>query len=111
MVRNQRPFHIDINETIRLRHEAAGLLLRLEANQRANEQVCAEIGKRDAMRCITGRSAIERAIETTRGMIRDMDHLLSRFAEDSDDADGRFTSIEVEQAHSAQQAGQLVESR
>jgi hypothetical protein len=81
MVRNQQLLHFNIEETIRLRREADRLLARLEADRQTSEQVNAEIGKHDAMRSITGRSAIERAIDMTRGMIRDMDHLLEEAAE------------------------------
>lgn len=108
MVRNHRPLDIDINQTLRLRREAAGLLRRLQANQQSNEQVCAEIGKRDAMRSVTGCSAIERAIETTRGMIRDMDHLLREFADEFGEAPVDPSSTADEHTHHAKE---LVESR
>lgn len=113
MVRNQRPIHTDINQTMRLRREAACLLRRLQANQQAHEQFCADTGKRDAMRFITGCSAIERAIETTRGMIRSIDDLLQEVADQLGDPDCDFTANHVEHEHIdlAPHETQLVQSR
>ncbi len=52
-----------------LRNEAARLLEQLRANRADSEQRLAELGQRDAVKLVTGRSAIERAIDTTRELI------------------------------------------
>jgi hypothetical protein len=113
MVKNLQRVNIDINHAVLLRREAVGLLRRLEKNREAAERVCAETGKRDAMRFVTGCSAIERAIETTRGMIRNMDHLLEDIAETYGDTEGDLTSNHAARTPNAPhvELEHLVESR
>lgn len=78
MVRNQhRLGSLHVHEARRLRSEADELLQRLLDNRNASERRHAEAGWRDAMKYITGRSALEEAICTTRDMITHMDALLS----------------------------------
>jgi len=112
MVKNQQTLPIDVDQAFRLRTEAAGLLQRLEESQRASEQICAEAGKRDAMRFVTGCTAIEHAIEATRAMIRRMDHLLQEAEEQFGDSSIAFdVSVKAPGEHTDEHAEQLVESR
>ncbi len=62
--------------TFQLRRQADELLQRLIVGREQSEQRLMECGRRDAIKCVTGRSAIDEAIETTRSMIREMDAML-----------------------------------
>ena len=64
-------------EASMLRREAHELLNRLVANRDVTERRLQETGRRDPIRTVTGTTAIERAIASTRGMIADMDVLLA----------------------------------
>lgn len=60
-----------------LRQQADGLLKRLLADRELSEQRLAASGKRDPIKTVTGVTALERAIASTRSMIADMDLLLA----------------------------------
>lgn len=79
MVKNSHTqFELDGNAegTRQLRREADLLLQRLIAGHQQCERRAAETGRHDAIKCITGRSALENAIHTTKAMIHDMDAML-----------------------------------
>jgi hypothetical protein len=63
-------------QTIEIRGQATDLLHRLIADQRRCEQRLAQGGGRDPLKSLTGRSAIDRAIDETRRLITDMDCML-----------------------------------
>jgi hypothetical protein len=65
-----------VEQTARVRTQASHLLDRLIVGRQASERRHAEAGRDDPMKSVTGASAFETAIDTTRGMIRDMDELL-----------------------------------
>jgi hypothetical protein len=60
-----------------LRRQADDLLQRLMADRETSEQRLAVSGKRDPLKTVTGSTAIERAIQDTRGMIAEMDLMLA----------------------------------
>lgn len=79
MVKNQHCEQIDAGcalEAARLRRQADALLQQLVSGREQCEQRLADTGRRDAIKCVTGRSALDDAIATTRTMIEDMDNLL-----------------------------------
>jgi len=79
---NQQLHPADADETIQLREQADVLLQRLIDSRSQSEQRFAENGQRDAIKCVTGRSALEDAIEKTRCMIQNMDALLDDMQSD-----------------------------
>jgi hypothetical protein len=72
----QDPRAQQIALSMRTRDQAEGLLNRLIAERGAAEQRLAEHGRHDPIKDLTGASAFDRAIETTRRMISHMDDLL-----------------------------------
>ena len=64
-------------EASTLRRQANDLLQRLLADRDTSEQRLAISGKRDPLKTVTGSTAIERAIQDTRGMIAEMDLILA----------------------------------
>lgn len=64
-------------EAAKLRTQAAELLERLLEGREMSERRAAETGKRDPMKFITGHTALESAIASTRQMIADLDALLA----------------------------------
>ena len=65
-------------ETADMRQQAAALLSRLIADRDQSEQRHAEQGKRDPLKSITGRSALDNAILATRELIVRLDELLAQ---------------------------------
>jgi hypothetical protein len=65
-----------LTETVRVRDQAHLLLCHLEASRRMSQRRCIDSGQRDPIATVTGRSAVEAAIATTRQMIACMDDLL-----------------------------------
>jgi len=63
-------------DAAQLRQQASNLLNRLVADRDACEQRAAEAGRRDPIKSITGRTALDGAIASTRAMIEQMDMLL-----------------------------------
>lgn len=78
---------LSVAEATRLRKQASELLERLVADRDQSEKRCAESGKRDPMKFITGRTALENAIASTREMIVNMDNLLVRMQGELDGAE------------------------
>lgn len=63
-------------EAAKLRIQAGELLQRLIDGREMSERRAAETGKRDPMKFITGHTALENAIASTRQMIDELDALL-----------------------------------
>ena len=85
MLTETEPNHLTLAEAQRLRQQAGELLNRLIADRDACERRAADTGKRDPMKFITGRTALENAITTARDMIGQMDSLLSNLQGDAAD--------------------------
>lgn len=77
MVSNTEPNRMSLNEATQLRKQAGALLDRLIADRELSERRSAETGKRDPMKFITGRTALDGAIASTREMIGQVDSLLA----------------------------------
>ncbi len=69
---------VDVDGLLGLRERAHRVLAGLEQGRELTEQRAAETGRRDPMKFVTGRSALETAISATREMIRRMDSLLAQ---------------------------------
>ena len=76
MVRSNHPRTPDHEEAIKLRAQAAALLGRLKQSRDVTEECRRESGRKDPMACITGRTAIDDAIETAEQMIHAMDRII-----------------------------------
>jgi hypothetical protein len=83
MVSDIQPKRLSLAEAMRLREEVGGLLNRLMADREASERRQAEAGKRDPMKFVTGKTALEEAIAKAREMICQVDVLLSQLTGDS----------------------------
>lgn len=68
--------HGKFEQTLSARKRASDLLGTLLAERDRLEARLSEFGRRDPMKAVTGRSALENAIAATREMIRTMDGLL-----------------------------------
>lgn len=77
MVSDISPRTINAAQARSLREQALRLLERLTEDQQHSERRTAASGKRDAMRVITGRTAMEAAVEQARDLVRRMDLLLA----------------------------------
>jgi hypothetical protein len=75
-------------ETVRMRQQAHALLARLLSDREQSEQRQAETGRRDPLKFVTGRSALDNAIATTRELIVRLDELQATM-------NGQASSIEV----------------
>ncbi|HWB21033.1 MAG TPA: hypothetical protein VG711_12080 [Phycisphaerales bacterium] len=71
-----------VQQALLLRSEAIKLLSRLQADKAVVEDRLAQSGKKDAMKAVTGASAIEDAIQAARTMIKQMDELLKAAGKD-----------------------------
>ncbi|MFO0872826.1 MAG: hypothetical protein U0575_02490 [Phycisphaerales bacterium] len=65
-----------LQETLQARDRASTLLRSLVAERTKLEARLAEFGRRDPIKAVTGRSAIENAIASTRAMVCAMDRLV-----------------------------------
>lgn len=86
---------MNVQQTRQLRLQADSLLQQLLHGRQQSEQRLAETGQRDAMKFVTGRSAYEEAIATTRCMIRDMDQLLEQMHAEVADYDTSHNELVV----------------
>jgi hypothetical protein len=68
------------------RQRAGVLLDDLIVDQRQSEKRMAAAGKRDPIKHLTGSSALDRAIEMTKQMIRSMDELIAELRGDTNEA-------------------------
>lgn len=87
MIQQQHAREQQIALSLRTRDEAEGLLDRLIAERGAAERRLAEDGRHDPIKDLTGASAFDRAIESTRRMIGHMDELLIELAGEADGLD------------------------
>jgi hypothetical protein len=76
MVSNSKAPRVDVDQTRSMRRQVGDLLQRLLADREVLEQKIAETGRRDPMKSITGRTALDTAIQATREMLNRMDALL-----------------------------------
>ena len=65
-----------VQATSDLKNQASDLLNQLLDHREQSEARYAEVGGIDPMKSVTGRSAIDRAIETTRNVIHELDNML-----------------------------------
>ncbi len=70
---------LNIDETSRVRDDAEALIAHLVAQRDESARRLASVGRRDPMRVVTGRSAIESAIADMQRMIEHMDELIHEF--------------------------------
>ncbi|MCI0363545.1 MAG: hypothetical protein L0Y44_06920 [Phycisphaerales bacterium] len=82
MVTNSELKHLNLSEAAQLRQQAVALLDRLTADREQSERRSADSGKRDPMKSITGQTALDTAIASTRDIIATMDSLLTALEED-----------------------------
>jgi regulator of protease activity HflC (stomatin/prohibitin superfamily) len=61
---------------LKIRRQAESLLERLMHNRTQTEESLGNRGARDPMRSITGRSAIDQAIDNTQEILRNLDRVL-----------------------------------
>ena len=78
MVSTKLARRIPKSETLSMRQQANELLKRLLADRDQSEQRHAETGKRDPMKSVTGRSALDNAILATRDLILRLDELVAQ---------------------------------
>ncbi len=67
-----------LTETARVRDEAHGLLNQLVLERNRSERLLAGAGRPDPIKSVTGRSAMDHAVDETREVIRRVDGLLAR---------------------------------
>jgi hypothetical protein len=77
MLTETQPAGLTVEEATALRQQATELLNRLMVDCEQSKKRIAESGKRDPMKFITGRTALENAIASTREMIDNMDRMLA----------------------------------
>lgn len=77
MVTECQSVPLSLSEAVVLRRQAETLLARLKADREQSERRSADTGKRDPMKFITGRTALDAAIASTQDIIRQMDSLLT----------------------------------
>lgn len=63
--------------TLEAREQAEEVLQRLLVDRRLSEQRFDEAGKKDPLKDLTGTSALERAIDATRQMMKHLDELIA----------------------------------
>lgn len=80
MVRPRTIDGLSVADAMRMRCDANQLLTRLLAERELSAQRCAENGKRDPMKQVTGASALDVAIHHARKMIADLDAFLAKNA-------------------------------
>lgn len=83
MVKHAHPQRLSFDEALRMRRQAGDLLDRLMVDRDLSEQRQAEQGKRDPIKSITGRSAMDNAITATRDLVGRLDDLLAQMSEGS----------------------------
>jgi hypothetical protein len=86
MVSQTQSSRLSLAEASQLREQVGGLLNRLIADRDMSEKRQAEAGKRDPMKFVTGRTALDNAIDATREMMGRMDMLLGEMHDGFDDA-------------------------
>ena len=82
-------------DTVRVHAEAQALLSLLVLERNRSERRWAEAGQPDPMKFITGRSALDNAVERTREMVRRVEALLTQRNWRRGSASGRSVRAEV----------------
>lgn len=82
MVSDQTAADDRVKAATEARDQAELLLRRLLADRERSEERFAEAGKRDPVTYVTGTSALERAITSTREMIRHLDEVIAEIESD-----------------------------
>jgi len=77
MVSDQTAANDRVKAATEARDQAESLLRRLLADRERSEERFAEAGKRDPVTYVTGTSALDRAIASTREMIRHLDQVIT----------------------------------
>ena len=93
MVIDNNSKSLSVEEARKLRHDASELLNRLIVDREQSERRFAESGKRDPMKFITGRTALDSAIASTRDLIDQMDRLLVKLNGELDETDAATKPI------------------
>ncbi len=93
MVRNEMKRTLPVEDALRLRRQADDLLERLRETRAAAEARIEESGRPDPIKAVTGTSALDQAIRTTRSMIKHMDELMHQM--DAELADAGSESLTV----------------
>ena len=76
MLTDAIPHQVELKLVVRGRNEADRLLERLVRDRRLSEQRLAAAGKQDPLKRLTGTSSLDRAIESTRTLLRSVDELV-----------------------------------
>ena len=84
-----------IATTLEAREQAEEVLQRLLVDRRLSEQRFEEAGKRDPLKDLTGTSALDRAIQSTRQMIEHLDELIAGLEASLPSANGTATGTPV----------------
>lgn len=72
----------ELAQVTAMRSHADDLLLRLKGACLRSQDRMAELGQADAMKDVTGQSALERAIDETRALIDGIDRVASRLLDE-----------------------------
>lgn len=83
MVKHAHSQRLSFDEALRMRRQAGDLLDRLVVDRDLSEQRQSEQGKRDPIKSITGRSAMDNAIAATRDLVNRLDSLLAEMSDGS----------------------------
>jgi hypothetical protein len=92
MVTNRNGRNQRVLEAVMLRGQAGAFLRRLERSRRESERRMAELGRRDALKAVTGRTALDVAALRARAMIQHMDGLLDSMRQELEGLEGRASS-------------------
>ena len=76
MVTDSIPRQTELKLAVRGRNEADNLLERLLRDRRLSEQRLSAAGKQDQLRRVTGLSSMDRAIASTRALLRSVEELV-----------------------------------
>ncbi len=90
-------FTRSLPDTVRVHAEARALLSRLVLERDRSQRRQVETGRPDPMKFITGRSALDNAVERTREMVRRAEELLAQrqWGRGSSVAPARFEPAEI----------------
>jgi hypothetical protein len=101
MVSDQTAADERIRGLVETRDQAGRLLCRLLGDRERSEERFAEAGKRDPVTYVTGTSALERAIASTREMIRHLDETIAELESDAAAPSARPVAAKLVQATTA----------
>jgi hypothetical protein len=81
MVKHAHSQFLSFDQAIQMRRQAGNLLDRLIVDRDLSEQRHAESGKRDPLKSVTGRSAMDNAITATRDLVGRLDELIAQMSD------------------------------